>query len=139
VLHLGVVCDLCIERIPGPWYWCVYCAKDLCGAHEEFDTHDPTHVFVVFKSEVDMTAFKYVTRTVGAPRQAHAYQIDVSRSPSRARTSRRLFHTLFTLPRKYVPLILCVSEVYSLTIHGLFYDISDTNKSKSAASVASLS
>jgi hypothetical protein len=58
LLHLSIACDLCIERIQGEWYWCVYCGKDLCDAHEAIDTHDNTHVFVVFKSEVDMQAFR---------------------------------------------------------------------------------
>jgi hypothetical protein len=54
-----------MERIPGPWYWCVYCAKDLCEQHEQVDTHDPTHVFVKYKGEVDTRAFQYVSsRTI---------------------------------------------------------------------------
>jgi hypothetical protein len=63
--HQAVACDLCIEWISGPWYWCVYCGKDLCEQHEQVDTHDPTHVFVKYKGEVDMSAFRYVSsRTV---------------------------------------------------------------------------
>jgi hypothetical protein len=58
LLHSAVMCDRCMERIQGEWYWCVYCAKDLCDEHEAVDTHDNTHVFIVFKSAVDMNAFK---------------------------------------------------------------------------------
>jgi hypothetical protein len=65
LLHQAVACDLCMERISGPWYWCVYCAKDLCEQHEQVDTHDPTHVFVKYKGEVDTRAFQYVSsRTI---------------------------------------------------------------------------
>jgi hypothetical protein len=60
LLHSAIACDRCMERIRGEWYWCAYCAKDLCDEHEEVDTHDNTHVFIVFKSAVDMGAFKYV-------------------------------------------------------------------------------
>ena len=46
-------------RIVGKWYRCAFCAKDLCADCEELDTHDNTHVFLVFKAPVDMQAFRY--------------------------------------------------------------------------------
>ena len=50
--HHTSLCDVCMERIRGEWFRCVYCAKDLCRDHEAMDTHNPTHLFIVFKSSV---------------------------------------------------------------------------------------
>ncbi|KAG1723846.1 uncharacterized protein EDB91DRAFT_1008814, partial [Suillus paluster] len=50
--HSTALCDRCMERIQGAWYRCAYCAKDLCGECESLDTHDETHIFVVFKAPV---------------------------------------------------------------------------------------
>lgn len=58
LVHSTALCDRCMERIQGAWYRCAYCAKDLCGECESFDTHDETHIFVVFKAPVDMVHFR---------------------------------------------------------------------------------
>ncbi|KAH9024598.1 hypothetical protein EDB84DRAFT_430698 [Lactarius hengduanensis] len=47
-----------MRRIVGKWYRCAFCAKDLCADCEVLDTHDGTHLFVVFKAPVDMQAFR---------------------------------------------------------------------------------
>ncbi|KAF9221473.1 hypothetical protein BS17DRAFT_785470 [Gyrodon lividus] len=52
LVHSTALCDRCMERINGAWFRCAYCAKDLCGDCEVLDTHDETHVFVVFKAPV---------------------------------------------------------------------------------------
>ncbi|KAG2150275.1 uncharacterized protein EDB93DRAFT_342312 [Suillus bovinus] len=57
-VHSTALCDRCMERIQGAWYHCAYCAKDLCGECESLDTHDETHIFVVFKAPVDMVQFR---------------------------------------------------------------------------------
>jgi hypothetical protein len=54
VLHNAALCDRCMTPIQGEWFRCAYCAKDLCDACEAMDTHDDTHVFMVFKAPVDM-------------------------------------------------------------------------------------
>lgn len=46
------ICDRCMTSIEGEWFRCAYCACDLCDTCEEMDTHDDTHVFMVFKSLV---------------------------------------------------------------------------------------
>ncbi|KAI0079350.1 hypothetical protein K474DRAFT_1659161 [Panus rudis PR-1116 ss-1] len=56
--HPSAVCDLCMQRITGEWFRCVYCARDLCENCEAVDTHDETHFFMVFKSGVDMQKFR---------------------------------------------------------------------------------
>lgn len=61
LVHGAAVCDRCMQRINGEWFRCVYCAKDLCDVCQSMDTHDNTHFFMVFKSEVDMNKFRYVT------------------------------------------------------------------------------
>ncbi|KAG1723842.1 uncharacterized protein EDB91DRAFT_1166836 [Suillus paluster] len=58
LVHSTALCDRCMERIQGAWYRCAYCAKDLCGECESLDTHDETHIFVVFKAPVDMVYFR---------------------------------------------------------------------------------
>ncbi|KAG1728086.1 hypothetical protein EDB19DRAFT_168367 [Suillus lakei] len=58
LVHSTALCDRCMERIQGAWYRCAYCAKDLCGECESLDTHDGTHIFVVFKAPVDMFHFR---------------------------------------------------------------------------------
>ncbi|KAG0699912.1 hypothetical protein DFH29DRAFT_808256 [Suillus ampliporus] len=58
LVHSTALCDRCMERIQGAWYRCVYCAKDLCGECESLDTHDETHIFVIFKAPVDMVHFR---------------------------------------------------------------------------------
>ena len=50
--HPSALCDLCMTQIQGEWFRCCYCSRDLCDACEEVDTHDDTHVFIVFKSMV---------------------------------------------------------------------------------------
>ncbi|KAI0056053.1 hypothetical protein BV25DRAFT_1894599 [Artomyces pyxidatus] len=56
--HSFALCDRHMTRIVGKWYRCAYCAKDLCADCEKLDTHDETHVFLVFKAPVDMQAFR---------------------------------------------------------------------------------
>ncbi|KAG2110370.1 uncharacterized protein F5147DRAFT_690339 [Suillus discolor] len=58
LVHSTALCDRCMERIQGAWYRCAYCAKDLCGECESLDTHDETHISVVFKAPVDMVQFR---------------------------------------------------------------------------------
>ncbi|OJA21556.1 hypothetical protein AZE42_03245 [Rhizopogon vesiculosus] len=58
LVHSTALCDRCMERIQGAWYRCAYCAKDLCGECASLDTHDETHIFVVFKAPVDMVHFR---------------------------------------------------------------------------------
>jgi len=60
IVHRVALCDRCIQRIVGEWFHCAYCAKDLCDACEAMDSHDASHLFVVFKSVVDMTILRYV-------------------------------------------------------------------------------
>ncbi|KAI0738590.1 hypothetical protein C8Q80DRAFT_1222448 [Daedaleopsis nitida] len=56
--HNFAVCDRCMQHISGEWFHCAYCPKDLCDSCAEVDTHDNTHLFVVFKSEVNMGIFR---------------------------------------------------------------------------------
>ncbi|KAI0773292.1 hypothetical protein BD413DRAFT_540851 [Trametes elegans] len=56
--HQFAVCDRCMSHITGEWFHCAYCPKDLCDSCAEVDTHDPTHLFVVFKSQVNMQIFR---------------------------------------------------------------------------------
>ncbi|RDB23655.1 hypothetical protein Hypma_009170 [Hypsizygus marmoreus] len=58
LVHSSAVCDRCMTCIQGEWFRCAYCARDLCDACESVDTHDDTHVFLVFKAPVDMQVFK---------------------------------------------------------------------------------
>jgi len=55
--HRNTLCDRCIEPIRGEWYRCANCDADLCEDCEGVGVHDPTHVFLVFKSSVDMKSF----------------------------------------------------------------------------------
>lgn len=50
--HKSAVCDCCFEQIRGEWFRCVYCTRDLCRDCLQIDTHDDTHLFIVFKSKV---------------------------------------------------------------------------------------
>ena len=59
--HSFAVCDRCMSHISGEWFHCAYCPKDLCDSCAEVDTHDNTHLFVVFKSEVNMQIFRCVS------------------------------------------------------------------------------
>jgi hypothetical protein len=56
--HTFALCDRHLVRIVGKWYRCAFCAKDLCADCEELDTHDNTHIFLVFKAPVDMEKFR---------------------------------------------------------------------------------
>ncbi|KZP21090.1 hypothetical protein FIBSPDRAFT_861001 [Athelia psychrophila] len=54
LVHNNALCDRCVTQIHGEWFRCAYCPKDLCDACEALDTHDDSHVFLVFKAPVDM-------------------------------------------------------------------------------------
>ncbi|EKM81668.1 hypothetical protein AGABI1DRAFT_54553 [Agaricus bisporus var. burnettii JB137-S8] len=56
--HGNAVCDRCVDRIQGKWFRCAYCPKDLCETCEALDTHNDTHFFVVFKSDINMNVLK---------------------------------------------------------------------------------
>ncbi|CDO69770.1 hypothetical protein BN946_scf184766.g15 [Trametes cinnabarina] len=58
LMHQFAVCDRCMSHIRGEWFHCAYCPKDLCDSCAEVDTHDPTHLFIVFKSNVNMQIFR---------------------------------------------------------------------------------
>jgi len=79
VLHTHTWCDRCMTRIQGKWFHCGFCPKDLCSDCEAMDTHDNTHVFLVFKAPVDLRFFKrdaeYIDNGGGAPRPIIPYPI----------------------------------------------------------------
>ncbi|KAH8984040.1 hypothetical protein EDB92DRAFT_1951101 [Lactarius akahatsu] len=56
--HAFALCDRHMRRIVGKWYRCALCATDLCADCEVHDTHNNTHLFLVFKAPVDMQAFR---------------------------------------------------------------------------------
>jgi len=58
--HDSAICDRCMDRIQGEWFHCVYCPQDLCETCEALDTHDDTHFFVVFKSDMNMSEFRWI-------------------------------------------------------------------------------
>ncbi|KAH0582797.1 hypothetical protein H2248_010706 [Termitomyces sp. 'cryptogamus'] len=58
--HASSLCDRCIKVIVGAWFRCAYCARDLCDTCEAVDTHNDTHVFLVFKSLVDVKILRLV-------------------------------------------------------------------------------
>ncbi|WRT68905.1 uncharacterized protein IL334_005887 [Kwoniella shivajii] len=60
VLHRETLCDVHGDQIRGVWLRCCHCAAgfDVCQEAERLLEHDPTHVFVMFKSRVDMVAFR---------------------------------------------------------------------------------
>lgn len=58
--HTFAVCDRCMQHIHGEWFHCAYCPIDLCDSCAVDDTHDNTHLFVVFKSDVNMQIFRCV-------------------------------------------------------------------------------
>ena len=62
IQNRSAVCDRSVIRIIGEWFRCVYCPKDLCDSCEALDSHDPTHLFIVFKSVVDTALLRYVYR-----------------------------------------------------------------------------
>ncbi|KAF8889281.1 hypothetical protein BD779DRAFT_1520749 [Infundibulicybe gibba] len=70
LLHPGAKCNRCIGRsdcIKGVWFRCANCPDmDLCDQCMEEDSHDANHIFLVFKSLVDMTAFGNFVR-LGEP------------------------------------------------------------------------
>ncbi|KAH9967512.1 hypothetical protein BC827DRAFT_1174689 [Russula dissimulans] len=57
--HAFALCDRHMMRIVGKWYRCAFCAKDLCADCEAIDSHDSSHVFLVFKAPIDMHAFRH--------------------------------------------------------------------------------
>ena len=52
LVHTAAICDRCMTCIEGAWFRCCYCPRDLCDGCQEVDTHDDTHIFLVFKSPV---------------------------------------------------------------------------------------
>ncbi|KAJ7464640.1 hypothetical protein FB451DRAFT_1264153 [Mycena latifolia] len=56
--HSSAVCDRCMSGIQGVWFRCAYCGVDFCDACEAVDTHNDSHIFMAFKSPVDMQALK---------------------------------------------------------------------------------
>ena len=58
LVHTAAVCDRCMTCIEGAWFRCCYCQRDLCDACQEVDTHDDTHIFLVFKSIVSVLFLK---------------------------------------------------------------------------------
>ncbi|KAJ7091564.1 hypothetical protein B0H15DRAFT_906686 [Mycena belliarum] len=56
--HGAALCDRCMCGIQGVWFRCAYCGVDFCDACESVDTHNDSHIFMVFKSAVDMQALK---------------------------------------------------------------------------------
>ncbi|KAI9464416.1 hypothetical protein BJY52DRAFT_1397082 [Lactarius psammicola] len=72
--HAFALCDRHMRRIVGKWYRCAFCAKDLCADCEVFDTHDSSHLFLVFKAPVDMQAFRHfadLENPAGSPPVLH--------------------------------------------------------------------
>ncbi|KAI9433568.1 hypothetical protein H4582DRAFT_987905 [Lactarius indigo] len=72
--HGFALCDRHMQRIVGKWYRCAFCAKDLCADCEVLDTHDGTHLFLVFKAPVDMHAFRHfadLENPAGSPPVLH--------------------------------------------------------------------
>lgn len=59
IQNRSAVCDRCVQRITGEWFRCVYCHKDLCEECEALDSHDASHLFIVFKSVVDTALLRY--------------------------------------------------------------------------------
>ncbi|KAF8519029.1 hypothetical protein BU17DRAFT_48255 [Hysterangium stoloniferum] len=53
--HRTAVCDRCIQHIRGVWLRCAYCGTDLCEDCEAMGGHEPTHVFLMFKSMVGLS------------------------------------------------------------------------------------
>lgn len=73
LVHSSAVCDRCMTCIQGEWFRCAYCARDLCDACEEVDTHDDCHIFFVFKSSVSTSLQSddlYLRRMVQVDMQA---------------------------------------------------------------------
>jgi len=60
VKHNSAICDRCIEPIHGEWFRCANCDADLCEDCEQMGVHDGRHVFLVFKSTIDMPRFRRV-------------------------------------------------------------------------------
>ncbi|WWC73241.1 uncharacterized protein I206_107207 [Kwoniella pini CBS 10737] len=60
LLHRETLCDVHTDQIRGIWFRCCHCAAgfDVCQEAEKALNHDSTHVFAVFKSRVDMSAFR---------------------------------------------------------------------------------
>ncbi|KAJ1306894.1 hypothetical protein OPQ81_007879 [Rhizoctonia solani] len=59
--HSNALCDLCSFPIVGAWFRCIMCGKDYCDECESIGGHDPTHIFVVFKSKVETHLIAAIT------------------------------------------------------------------------------
>ncbi|KAJ7574428.1 hypothetical protein C8J56DRAFT_1008024 [Mycena floridula] len=57
LLHRSALCDRCMTYIQGCWFRCAYCGIDLCTECEDMDSHDDTHIFIVFKSLINIEIF----------------------------------------------------------------------------------
>jgi hypothetical protein len=58
ITHKAAICDRCIEPIHGRWFRCANCDVDFCEDCEQMGIHDGRHVFLVFKSTLDMPKFR---------------------------------------------------------------------------------
>ncbi|VDB99879.1 unnamed protein product [Peniophora sp. CBMAI 1063] len=58
--HQFALCDRHMTKINGRWFRCAYCEEstDLCGVCHGYDTHDPTHAFIVLKAPINMKSFR---------------------------------------------------------------------------------
>ncbi|KAI0035350.1 hypothetical protein K488DRAFT_83186 [Vararia minispora EC-137] len=58
--HSFAYCNRHMTHINGRWYRCAYCevSRDLCAECYSYDSHDPTHAFIVFKAPVDIKQFR---------------------------------------------------------------------------------
>ncbi|BEJ13657.1 hypothetical protein CspHIS471_0308310 [Cutaneotrichosporon sp. HIS471] len=83
VLHSDTLCDIHSDQIRGIWLRCAHCAAgfDICSEAEVMASvsHDPTHVFVVFKAPVDMDRFRDLANLRGGhPRALLQRQVYIS-------------------------------------------------------------
>ncbi|KAF9269126.1 hypothetical protein L218DRAFT_851452 [Marasmius fiardii PR-910] len=67
--HQFALCDRHMKNITGVWYRCAYCGKDFCDECEAVDTHNDTHIFIVFKSHVSFfyLSFAELDNPLGSP------------------------------------------------------------------------
>lgn len=58
--HKFALCDRHMKKINGRWFRCACCEQstDLCSVCHGYDTHDPTHAFIVLKAPINMARFR---------------------------------------------------------------------------------